>query len=162
MSKNIQINKKIVAKIVKSGRIQFLWDESYDLAKVAQCLAFRGLVGEDLWTNDLLELVLAPFRDYARKQEMTENDIDKSLLSLATKIAIDVNRLRYLFYLPEFERWKIALDALPEEEKSSQKESPEKIQQTSEAEIPQEQAEGRPPEEDEEEEDEWSGWDEEE
>jgi len=138
MAGKFKIDKDVVAKIVESGRTEFLWEQGYDLDKVSQRLEYRGFVGESIWDDEALELVLRPFRDHARKEEITEADIDKSLLSLANKIAVDINRLRFLFYTPEFERWKMALSVLPEEEptketKETKKKPPEKIQPTPEA-----------------------------
>lgn len=155
---------------MERGKTQFLWERGYDLDKVAQHLEYYGFVGAELYTDDLLELILAPFRDYTKQEEMSEKNIDESLELLAKKIGVDINILRRLFYSTEFERFKMKVVKAeePKEEtmkgiEETKKEPPEKIQPTPEAPIQEEgQEEGKEEEieldveeESAEEEDEW-------
>ena len=102
MSKRIEKAKEIIAKIVKEGASQFLWNWSFDLHTVGSRLEFRGLKGEGLWDSELLEMVLVPYREHVKRQNLDEAQVDADLKFLAEKIAMPIDKIRKQFYVFEF------------------------------------------------------------
>lgn len=99
-----EIVKEAIAKLVKTGESYFLWDKNFDLKKVARKLEFRGRKGEDFWKDELLELVLIPFRGHVKKQRYDEIKVDSDLQFLAEKIDVELDRIRKQFYAFELEQ----------------------------------------------------------
>jgi hypothetical protein len=94
--------REIVEKIVKQGISQFLWDWSFDLISVASRLEFRAIKGKDIWTAELLEIVLVPYREHVRRQGLNEAQVDQDLRVLAEKIDLPIDMIRKQFYAFEF------------------------------------------------------------
>ena len=104
MSKKIEKTKEVIAKIVKEGISQFLWNWEFNIRAVASRLEFHALKGENLWASDVLESVLTPYREHVKRQGLDEAAVDADLKFLSDRIGVPHDKLRKQFYILEFEQ----------------------------------------------------------
>ena len=93
----------------------------YRLEKVIQRIKVWGLTGEKFWCREGVETILAPYRNHAKQQNLSEKAIDETLQSFAKATETDLNLVRRVFYQ--------IVEAEPEEE-------PEEIIEEAEKELP--------------------------
>lgn len=99
------IGKKVLERLVKAGNYAD-WlglATGYSLKKVAQKASLWGLMGNQLWSNDQLEMVIKPYREYASKQKLDEATVDSDLQMFAKKTDIDINRVRRVYHNVDIE-----------------------------------------------------------
>lgn len=93
---------KVVTDLIKASEYNGFFDSGFNIADFAQKAVFRGLKGEDLWTSQMLELVMARFRQHIASHEMEPEKTDEFLSMLSSKIIVDLDRIRRCFYgIPE-------------------------------------------------------------
>jgi hypothetical protein len=89
---------QVVANLIKNAEYSGIFDSGFNLADFAQKAEFRGMKGEQLWTDQMLERLMARFRQHIASHETKSEDIDNLLGVLSSKIAVDLNRVRRCFY----------------------------------------------------------------
>ena len=89
---------QVIANLIKNAEYSGIFDSGFNLADFAQKAEFRGLKGEQLWTDQMLERLMARFRQHIASHETKPEDIDNLLGVLSSKITVDLNRIRRCFY----------------------------------------------------------------
>jgi hypothetical protein len=92
-------------KLTKTGKV-VEWGglvTRFNLKKVSDKAFLWGLKGQELWSKEALELVIAPYREYALRQKLPEKTIDEDLDYFAKKTGVDLNRARRVFYQIDIE-----------------------------------------------------------
>lgn len=70
----------------------------YRLEKVIQKIKIWGLTNEKFWSKECIETILAPFRNHAKQQGLSETAIDETLQSFAEATDTTINVVRRVFY----------------------------------------------------------------
>ena len=89
---------QVVTNLVNASEYRGIFDSGFNLADFAQKAEFHGMKGEQLWTDQMLERVMARFRQHIASHETKPEEIDNLLGVLSSKIDVDLNRIRRCFY----------------------------------------------------------------
>lgn len=89
---------QVVVNLIKNAEYHGMFDQGFNIADFSQKAEFRGMKGEQLWTDQMLERLMARFRQHIASHETKPEDIDNLLGVLSSKIAVDLNRIRRCFY----------------------------------------------------------------
>jgi len=89
---------QIVANLIKNAEYSGMFDSGFNLADFAQKAEFRGMKGEQFWTDQMLERLMVRFRQHIASHETKPEVIDGLLGVLSSKISVDLNRVRRCFY----------------------------------------------------------------
>jgi len=98
---------QVVTELIKRSEYSGIFDSGFNLDVFAQKAEFRGMKGEQYWSDQMLEAVLERFRQQYRSHDMKPEDADSQLALLSSKIGVDLNRLRRAFYgIPDLSHQK--------------------------------------------------------
>ncbi len=89
---------QVVANLIKASEYSGLFDSGFNIADFAQKAEFHGMKGEQLWNDQMLERLMARFRQHIASHETKPEEIDNLLCVLSSKITVDLNRIRRCFY----------------------------------------------------------------
>jgi hypothetical protein len=89
---------QVVANLIKASEYSGIFDSGFNLADFSQKAEWRGMIGEQYWSEQMLEALMARFRQHVASHETKPEDIDNLLGVLSSKIAVDLNRVRRCFY----------------------------------------------------------------
>jgi len=94
----------VLKSLVEYGRFSewFGLSNGFSLRKVADRAFLYGCT-DKFWSKEALETIITPFREYATKQGLTEEVIDKELDYLSKKLVVEINLLRRVYYQVEAE-----------------------------------------------------------
>jgi len=114
-------------RLLKVGSFTELFGliRGYRIEKVIQKIKVWGLTGKKFWSREGVETILAPYRNYAKQENLSEKAIDETLQSFAKATETDLNLVRRVFYQ--------IVEAEPEEKPE---ESPEELSEEAEEDLP--------------------------
>jgi hypothetical protein len=88
---------KVVADLLDACTTQGIFGRGFDINTFIKKAEFRGLVAE-YWDDAKLDLAMARLRKQTIEDAKSEEDLDKILQTLASKIQVEVNQIRRIFY----------------------------------------------------------------
>lgn len=94
----------------------------FRLERVMQKIRVWGLQNPEFWTKASIETILAPHRNHAKQQGLSEKAIDETLQNFAKTVGVDLNLVRRIFY---------QVDAVEKPEKT-----PEELSEEAEDDLP--------------------------
>jgi hypothetical protein len=93
---------KAVIAITKESTHDSFFGTGFSIEEVAQKAVFRGMTGEAIWTQPLLEKIISPYQKHVASNPTEPQKIDSALTLLSTKINVNIDRVRRCFYgIPE-------------------------------------------------------------
>jgi hypothetical protein len=104
----INLAKQIVAKIpselklikglVSQAEWSNIFSSGFSLETFTQKAEFRGMIGKDCWTDGMLCMPLARYKRHVAAEGIPEDQADIEIQKMATRLNLDLNHLRRLFY----------------------------------------------------------------
>jgi hypothetical protein len=111
---------KAVVAIIKESEHDGFFGTGFSIQEAAQKAEFRGLKGEEMWTQEMLQKVTSQYQQQIDSHPTEPEKIDEALHLLSAKISVNIDRIRRCYYgIPE--PVSVApepVDLFPEEEKN--------------------------------------------
>ena len=96
---------KAVVEIIGESEHNGFFGTGFSIQEAAQKAEFRGLKGEEMWTQEMLQKVTSRYQQHitSRQNDETKPEkIDVALLFVSAKISVNIDRIRRCFYgIPE-------------------------------------------------------------
>lgn len=89
---------QIIANLIKASEYHGIFDSGFNIADFAQKAEWRGMVGEQFWSDSMLEALMNRFRQHVTSHDVNPEEADGFLRQLASKISLDLNRVRRAYY----------------------------------------------------------------
>lgn len=95
--KTLPPDLKIIADLIEQCTSHGFFGTGFDVNAFLKKLEFRGLTA-DFLTDPMLALILGSYRKQAIADTKSEEDVDNTLKTMSTKLGVDVNKIRRIFY----------------------------------------------------------------
>jgi hypothetical protein len=91
-----------VATIIKASEYHGIFDSGFNIVTFAQQAEYRGMKGEKVWTQEMLQQSLTRYQQQVATHPTEPEKIDEALRLLSAKINVNIDRIRRCFYgIPE-------------------------------------------------------------
>lgn len=89
---------QVVANLIKNAEYNGIFDSGFNMADFSQKAEWRGMIGEQFWSDPMLEALMARFRQHVASHDVKPEEVDSLLNQLHLKINVDLNRIRRTYY----------------------------------------------------------------
>ena len=116
-----------VIAIIKESEHDGFFGTGFSIQEVAQKAEFRGMKGEEIWSQEMLQKITARYQQHIASHQTEPEKIDEALNLLSAKINVNIDRVRRCYYgIPEPIGKAVAepapVDLFPEEENTTDEE----------------------------------------
>jgi hypothetical protein len=98
----IPVQLQAVVAVIKASEYSGIFDSGFNIIIFAQQAEYRGMTGEALWTQEMLQKAMSRYQQHIASHPIEPEKIDEALCLLSAKINVNIDRIRRCFYgIPE-------------------------------------------------------------
>ena len=98
----VPVQIQAVTAVIKASEYHGLFDSGFNIVTFAQQAEYRGMKGEELWTQEMLQQPMTRYQQQVASHPTEPEKIDAALNLLSAKINVNIDRIRRCFYgIPE-------------------------------------------------------------
>jgi hypothetical protein len=116
-TKELPSELKLTKELISEAEWNNFLSSGFSLETFTQKAELRGLIGREHWTDEMLRMPLARYKQHVVAEGISEDKADLPIQDMAKRLNLDLNHLRRLYYGIEKIKGKLVETPKPEGKK---------------------------------------------